>query len=355
MSVVSSMVIHEDLPVILVVDDDKTMRLLLRRAMEQEGYQVVEANNGEQCLALYTSQKPDLILLDAVMPVMDGFSCCLQLQALAGDDDAVMPTLPISDPQRNACGSSLTSLSQSQVQTLARNTPVLMITSLEDPESVDRAFEVGATDYVTKPIHWAVLRQRVRRLLQQTQLYKQLETANQTLQRLATVDGLTALPNRRRFDEYLDQQWHQLGRVQAPLSLILCDIDFFKRYNDTYGHPAGDECLQKVASVFRDRTGRSTDLPARYGGEEFAIILPYTHAAGAVHVAEEIRAGVRELQIFHAQSSVSQWVTLSLGVTTTITRSDASPACLIAVADQALYQAKTEGRDRSIFKQATTC
>ena len=330
--------IQQNLPLILVVDDDKTMRLLLRRAMEQEGYQVIEASNGEQCLGVYTSQKPDLILLDAVMPIMDGFSCCIQLQALAGENVAT----------KTLAGSG--SVGETKVQTLAHSTPILMITALEDPESVDRAFKAGATDYVTKPIHWPVLRQRVRRLLQQTQLYKQLETAHQALQRLATVDGLTAMANRRRFDEYLEQQWHQLGRMHAPLSLILCDIDFFKLYNDTYGHPAGDECLKSVASAFHSQVRRTEDLAARYGGEEFAVILPSADAAGAVHVAEAIQAGVRALQIVHARSTVSQWVTLSLGVTTTMPSPESLPANLIAAADQALYQAKAEGRDRIVLQ-----
>jgi len=342
MSSISPIAMHKDSPLILVVDDDKTMRLLLRRAMEQEGYKVVEASDGEQCLNTYTIQKPDLILLDAVMPVMDGFSCCIQLQALAGDDTTT-ETLPIIQTE--------SALGKTQAQTLARSTPILMITGLEDPESVDRAFDAGATDYVTKPIHWAVLRQRVRRLLQQTQLYKQLETANLALQRLATLDGLTAMANRRRFDEYLDQQWHQLERACAPLTLILCDIDFFKLYNDTYGHPAGDKCLQQVASVFRSHVRRKPDLAARYGGEEFAVILPYVNAIGGVQVAEAIQAGVRDLQIVHSKSTVSQWVTLSLGLTTIVPSPNSSPAKLIVAADKALYQAKAEGRSRIIVKQ----
>ena len=343
MSSISQIIIHKQSPLILVVDDDNTMRLLLRRYMEKEGYQVVEASDGEQCLNAYTSQKPDLILLDALMPGIDGFKCCEQLQALAGEDAATQ-TLPIDGTGYGT---------RDQAQTRAHDTPILMITGLDDEDSVDRAFEAGAADYVTKPIHWAVLRQRVRRLLQQSQLYKQLEAANLALQHLATIDGLTAIANRRRFDEYLDQQWHQMGRAHAPLSLILCDIDFFKLYNDTYGHPGGDECLQRVASVLRSGVRRTPDLAARYGGEEFAVILPSAHAAGALHVAEAIQAGVRALQIVHAQSNVSQWVTLSLGVTTTIPGPDSSPARLIAAADQALYQAKAQGRDRIIFKQCS--
>jgi diguanylate cyclase (GGDEF)-like protein len=225
-----------------------------------------------------------------------------------------------------------------------------MITSLDDEASVDRAFEAGATDYVTKPIHWAVLRQRLRRLLQQAQVYKQLEAANQALQHLANVDGLTGLANRRRFDDYLNTQWINLAQEELPLSLMLCDIDFFKFYNDKYGHPAGDVCLQQVGGVLNQNAQKTQDLVARYGGEEFAVIMPNTHAAGAVHVAKGMQAGVRDLQIVHHGSAVSQYVTLSMGVATIIPTWESSPSDLIVAADKALYQAKADGRDRIILK-----
>ncbi|MBD1923790.1 diguanylate cyclase [Microcoleus sp. FACHB-831] len=181
--------------------------------------------------------------------------------------------------------------------------------------------------------------------LQQAQLYQQLEAANQQLQRLATLDGLTSLANRRKFDEYLDAEWRRMAREKTPLSLILCDIDFFKRYNDNYGHPAGDECLQKVACAIRSAVKRPADLVARYGGEEFAAILPNTDLAGALKVAEEIRSRVGGLEIVHAFSSVKQHVTISLGVASIIPGHDTSVKMLIALADKALYQAKAEGRD----------
>lgn len=302
-------------PKILVADDDKTMRLLLRRAMEQERYQVVEASNGEECLQEYQRQQPHIVLLDAMMPVMDGFTCCTHLQALPGSD----------------------------------RTPVLMITGLDDKESVDRAFEVGATDYVTKPIHWAVLRQRVRRLIQQFQLYQQLEAANFKLQRLATLDGLTQVANRRRFDEYFQQEWRRMAREKLPLSLILCDIDFFKVYNDTYGHQAGDSCLQQVAVAISRATKRPADLVARYGGEEFVVVLPNTPSFGAFKVAEDIRLGVKALDIFHSRSQEMR-VTLSLGVASTVPVPKSSPARLVAEADKALYQAKAQGRNRTVVE-----
>ena len=181
--------------------------------------------------------------------------------------------------------------------------------------------------------------------IQQSSLFEQLEAANQELQRLASIDGLTQLANRRRFDEYLFDEWRRLAREQRPLSLILCDIDYFKLYNDTYGHLAGDFCLQQVAGVLRQSVRRPPDLVARYGGEEFAMILPNTDARGAAFVAETVRQRVRGLRIPHVQSPVSDYVTLSLGVATTIPRLDSSAQRLIAAADEALYRAKAEGRD----------
>lgn len=314
-------------PVILVVDDDQFTRQLLRRVMEKEGYQVVEAANGEQGLDAYKRIKPHLVLLDALMPVMDGFTCCTELQLL-GNEKVLEQEVFVDEAFQDAA-----------------RTPVLMITGLEDQESVDRAFAVGATDYLTKPIHLAVLRQRVRRIIQQSQLYQKLEIANRELQRLASLDGLTGVANRRRFDEYLDAEWQHLAREQLPLSLILCDIDFFKKYNDAYGHQAGDACLRRVADALRFCARRSVDLVARYGGEEFAVILPNTTDIGATLVAEEIRTVVNALEIAHAQSAVSEHVTLSLGVACMQPSHNATPSMLIASADAALYKAKAAGRN----------
>lgn len=334
-------------PLILVADDDKTTRVLLREAMEKQGYRVIEVSNGKQCLDAYTDVKPDLVLLDAIMPVMDGFTCCKELIQIAKNN--LVLALSSFDSE-SFFGNTI-------ISKLWDRTPILMITGLDDPESVDRAFESGASDFVTKPIHWAVLRQRVRRLLQQAQLYKQLEAANQALQDLANLDGLTRVANRRRFDHYLNSQWLNLvhnsppDATPTPLSLILCDIDFFKLYNDKYGHPAGDMCLQRVAGVLNATAQKNQDLVARYGGEEFAVIMPNTSAAGAVHVAATMQAGVRELEIVHSESAVSQYVTLSLGVATTIPSFETSPSGLIEAADKGLYQAKAEGRNRIILKQ----
>ncbi len=182
--------------------------------------------------------------------------------------------------------------------------------------------------------------------IQQAELYEQLQATNQALQRLAGLDSLTQLANRRRFDEYLDSEWQRQIREKGSLSLILGDIDFFKLYNDTYGHQAGDECLRMVATAIGKATHRIDDLVARYGGEEFAVILPHTDAKGAAIVAQEIQQEIRNLQIIHLRSPISKYVTLSLGITSLIPCPNTSPALLIKQADQALYQAKAQGRDR---------
>ncbi len=182
--------------------------------------------------------------------------------------------------------------------------------------------------------------------IKQAELYQQLQAANLKLERLATLDELTQLANRRRFDQYLEMEWRRQAREQTPMSLILCDIDSFKSYNDTYGHPGGDECLRQVAGAIGSSVDRPADLVARYGGEEFAVILPNTAMGGAELVAEHIQIKIAALQLPHAGSQVSEYVTVSLGVASMVPTAESAPSILIAAADRALYQAKGLGRDR---------
>ncbi|XWK90341.1 MAG: diguanylate cyclase [Phormidium sp.] len=186
------------------------------------------------------------------------------------------------------------------------------------------------------------------------ELYHKLEIANQQLQQLAAVDSLTNLANRRQFDRYLSQQCQQMRRQIDWLSLIIIDVDYFKLYNDSYGHLAGDFCLQKVANAIKSTVQRATDLVARYGGEEFAVILPATSSEGALLLAEKIINNVRKLEIVHEQSAVSSFVSVSLGVASVIPDSEMTPASLIALADAALYAAKSSGRDRYILHSSLT-
>jgi diguanylate cyclase (GGDEF)-like protein len=300
---------------ILLVDDDLVVRAKVSESLQEDGFEVILAKNGDDGITAYQEHRPDLILVDAVMPILDGFEFCEQLKNLG-----------------------------------ERLTPILMITSLDDNESVDRAFASGATDYITKPINLSILRQRVRNLVRQSQLIKnqlnELQQANQNLQLLANLDSLTKLANRRGFDDYIQREWDRMRRIKAPLSLIMCDVDFFKNYNDRYLHPNGDRCLIQVAMSIRNTVRRSGDLVARYGGEEFAIVLPNTDALGAVSVAENIRSAVKGLQIAHEASSVCPHVTISVGVSTIIPNHENDFQALVNAADRALYQAKSQGRDR---------
>jgi diguanylate cyclase (GGDEF)-like protein/PAS domain S-box-containing protein len=184
--------------------------------------------------------------------------------------------------------------------------------------------------------------------IKQAKLYRQLEEANRELRELSVMDGLTRIANRRKFDQYIAAEWFRLSREQSPLSLILCDIDHFKLYNDTYGHPAGDRCLIEVAQAINRVIKRPTDLVARYGGEEFVLVLPQTPLAGAIHLAQQIRLQVQSLKIPHLHSSVDLYVTISLGVSCCIPHPNFGFEALVAAADQSLYQAKERGRNQAV-------
>lgn len=189
------------------------------------------------------------------------------------------------------------------------------------------------------------LEQLEAKICQQKNRENYLIEITRKLHHCATIDGLTQVANRYWFDRTLEHEWHRLMRHHRTLSIIFCDVDFFKGYNDYYGHQAGDECLQKIAQAIRFGVKRSTDLVARYGGEEFVVILPETDQSGAIRVAAAIRSGVEQLKIPHAASSVSEYVTVSLGVSTMIPHQGSSPEKLVAEADARLYEAKQSGRN----------
>lgn len=239
--------------------------------------------------------------------------------------------------------------------------PILAMAEGSRGEKMPLAFAFGATDFVSKPIEEFEIRARVRSCLRlkheidrrkarERELLEathQLTDLNQILTKMSLLDSLTGIPNRRCFDGNLEQEWKRAFRNGGELALILCDIDYFKQYNDTYGHPRGDQCLQRVAQTLRNSVKRPGDLVARYGGEEFAIILPHTNAAQATIICNNIREAIRELGLDHAGSQVSSTVTISMGVASTEPSvSQISTDKLIALADEALYQAKQQGRDR---------
>ncbi|UIE39193.1 diguanylate cyclase domain-containing protein [Leptodesmis sichuanensis] len=318
---------------ILVVDDLPDNVDLLYRILRQKGFNVTTAHSGEEALSTILTCLPDLILVDIGMPYMDGYEVCHILKA---------------NPR-------------------TKDIPIIFVTAFEQILNKVKAFEMGGVDYITKPFETAEVLARVelhlslRRLQQQLEAQNELlrrevrdrmaieaalQAANQELQRLAHQDGLTQIANRRCFDLCLNQEWRRLMREVQPLSLILCDVDFFKAYNDTYGHQAGDNCLRRIASAIATAVKRPSDVVARYGGEEFVLILPNTPASGALYVAQEIQEAVRALELVHAGSQISPYITLSMGVTAVIPKANLSPMSLIAAADRALYRAKLAGRDR---------
>ena len=175
-----------------------------------------------------------------------------------------------------------------------------------------------------------------------------LQEANRKLELIANLDGLTQIANRRRFDDYLSSEWQRHQREQNPLALILIDIDYFKRYNDSYGHQGGDDCLVRVAQAIALVPERPTDLVARYGGEEFAVILSNTDKEGAIKIAEAIQEAIAMLAISHESSEVSTQVTLSIGVVSFVPTTNLESKTVIAHADQALYTAKDRGRNQVV-------
>ncbi len=212
----------------------------------------------------------------------------------------------------------------------------------------DRLWRLLVAHHCSAPRDWQPWESQ---LLQQSELYQQLQRANQKLENIVMIDELTQIANRRCFDHRLNCVWQYLLREKGFISLLLCDIDYFKQYNNIYGHAAGDNCLRLIAQAFKQSVKRSRDLVARYGGEEFVVILPNTASDGAFYVAQEIHQALEQLNIPHRASAVKQHVTLSIGIATVIPTSNMLPLDLIEAADQALYQAKANGRDRSYINR----
>ncbi len=301
---------EEARPRLLVVDDQPINVQALYQALSAE-HQVFVATSGEQALKLALEKLPDLVLLDVVMPGTDGFEVCRRLKL---------------DPA-------------------TADIPVIFVTAHSEETEEARGLDLGAVDFIAKPFHPRVVRARVKTHLT-------LKRQSDFLRRMAFVDGLTGVYNRRHFDERLQQEWLRARRNGTPLSLLLMDLDGFKRYNDRYGHPAGDDCLRRVAQALGQGLLRPADLLARYGGEEFAAILPETDAAGALALAERLGRQVQALALAHADSPAGlPVVSISIGIASRPSTAPGEQAGtesdLLARADRQLYRAKAEGRARA--------
>ncbi|MEI5996643.1 diguanylate cyclase [Paraburkholderia bengalensis] len=289
----------------LLIADDQPVNVRALHALFKDDCDVFMATNGAQTLDLCRKVMPDLILLDVVMDGMDGHEVCRRLKA---------------DP-------------------LTHTIPIIFVTAQTDEADEEHGLSLGAVDFITKPIKPAIVRARVRAHLS-------LKMQGDVLRSIALVDGLTGVGNRRKFEEDLDTSWRHCLRETMPLSLVMVDVDYFKRYNDRYGHQAGDRCLQTVAKRLTQMLRRPYDTVGRYGGEEFACLLPNTPLEAATRIALGMEEGVRALTLEHLDSGCAETVTISAGVATLIPTAEISPAELLEAADQQLYEAKHAGRAR---------
>jgi diguanylate cyclase (GGDEF)-like protein len=304
----------------LVIEDSLTGLAVINQHLERMGILPISATDGESGLIAFREHNPDIVLLDVVLPGLDGYEVARRIRAIEQSGEW---------------------------------TPIIFLTARTADADLVQGITAGGDDYLFKPISEVVLAAKVRamqRILQMRYslvvLTRKLDAANQELTRLTALDGLTGLANRRHFDETIMREWRRAARYQRPLALALIDVDNFKEYNDTYGHLAGDECLKNVGSALLAVSRRPSDLVARYGGEEFALVLPETDLVGACRVGEGLCEAVRALGLEHRAVRGGQ-VSISVGVASMMPgQNEAGPQSLIAEADRALYAAKAGGRDR---------
>lgn len=303
---------------ILVVDDSKAMRMLVAECLKSLGHELAYAENGADCLQFVADCAVDLILMDVEMPSINGIEATKAIREIKKDDWF----------------------------------PIIFLTTHSDDDSFANGILAGGDAYLLKPLNTVRLQLTViameRIYLMRQKLFdtqKALQQVNSELERISLFDQLTGLANRRNFDTTLERQFAWAKRGKSPLSVIIGDVDYFKVFNDCYGHPAGDECLSQVARAIAGQLKRPIDLACRYGGEEFSVILPETDMQGARKVAEMIRQAVFERNIPHAASNIADRVSMSLGVATYNGQYLSGPE-ITKAADVALYQAKRNGRNR---------
>ncbi|WP_439133913.1 diguanylate cyclase [Pseudomaricurvus sp.] len=304
---------------ILLVEDSATLRYAMSGYIRDAGHEPVVASSGEAALQMIEHTPFDMIIMDVEMPGLNGFETTRLMREWLGEHWV----------------------------------PIIFVTGKTDDQSVEEGIEVGGDDYLTKPVSPIILKAKIRAMQRIVGMRNQLRAMNDQLEILSQRDSLTYLYNRRTFNELAEQQWALAKRQQKPLSIVMLDIDHFKQFNDTYGHPVGDECLKKVADAVQSSLRRPTDLLARYGGEEFIALLPNTDLDGATLVGENICRAIFELQIPHKSSATATVVTASAGIATCQQTNRSKLSDLIQQADNQLYRAKTLGRNR-VSKEETS-
>ncbi len=291
---------------ILIVDDSAVQAIQLKAILEDE-YDVAVAQTAEEGLRRASSEDFSLILLDVVMPGMDGFTLLKKLQE----------------------------------EIITQSLPVILITSLSDVENEQRGLVLGAVDYISKPFSPLIVKARVNTHIKLYRYRRQVEQQSMT-------DQLTGVSNRRGYDLYSIMKWNEAIRLKVPFSICMFDIDRFKVYNDTYGHPAGDKVIASVAQTATSYLQRSTDFLARYGGEEFIALSLGDHSEQIFQYMKKIRQAIEDLHIPH-DPSVAQWVTVSIGGVTIIPEKDSAYDFYLKVADTMLYDAKKNGRNQVVW------
>lgn len=302
---------------VLVAEYNLADRLIIRRYLLSMGHDIVLVEDAEEAIEQFDKEDPDLVLVDVHMPGLDGYAAVKRMRTMAKEWR-----------------------------------PILFISSHTEPDDFVNGIKAGADDFLYKPINRDVLEAKLIAMDRIVAMRKQLITVTAELawetekaQQIANIDGLTGLANRRYLDQVLEQEIKRAARERQPLTIIMVDIDYFKIYNDHFGHLAGDDALRKVARLLQNSVNRAADLVSRYGGEEFCIVLPNTNARGATEIAQELRRTVKDARIPHADGLDFPWLTISLGLSCQIPDTDASVENLIQLADKALYQAKAAGRN----------
>jgi diguanylate cyclase (GGDEF)-like protein len=297
---------------VMLVEDDRAVMMVTTAYIKSFGHEVVPATTGEIALELFDPNTMDLVLMDYLLPGIDGVETTKRLRKKHKDEWF----------------------------------PIIFITSANDDDNLAQGLEAGADDYLQKPVAPIVLNSKIAAIARLVKMQKDLLAASKKMEQLSYLDGLTHIYNRRGFDRAMNSEWKRRLRDKNALSFLMIDVDYFKKYNDHYGHQSGDDCLKTIAATLEEKLLRPADVVARYGGEEFVVLLPATNKDGAIKVAERLVKSIEEREILHEKSDVSKYVTISVGVALANTEQESSLEGFIKAGDDSLYIAKSSGRNQ---------